>query len=312
MPRYAMPNQARMRKAAIGKKMTMETDLIQESEVWVQPSKQTEVPDSPITVASTFNYEKMPEITPLPGAWIEVGKGGRPVKSTMYDPPKPAKKKRIRARKKAAVEDDPVSALAEEPSSSKCIGMFERATETRQKLMTKSKNTKYWEHYHQEKQLKMHARDSLIAALADSDMLVEEGFVGPLEKIVAPKLLKLRDNKHKDRVATLRRQARLAAAGARCYTMELEEDGLHADPPIISGRSAQKKRPAASEENRGYPLGKVPRSRDKASASTKRKENATREMREAISTQSEAASNGWMSPSKRGRAKGRAKGCNVM
>jgi len=312
MPRYAMPSHAAMRKAALNKKTRMDTEMIMESEVWdFHPSKQTQAPSSPMSVASTF-YEKMPEITPLPGAWVEVGRGGRPVKSRMYDPPqKPAKKKRVRTRKKNAIEDeerDPaVLALGEEPSSSKCIQMFERTGAVREKQMLKSKDVKFWMRYQHEKQLKVFARDSLVAALADAGLLVGETDE-TLEKIVAPEPLKLRDDARKTRVANLRRQARHAAAGARCYALEVEEEGAPADPPKAAARGAQMKTSAASDKAaRGYPK---PR---KALASAKQEKVADEVrnlVREAASKiEPTAASNGWL-PASMSRRRA-SKGCII-
>jgi len=229
MPKYSMPSQARMRTNAILKKTWMDTEMINESEVLnTLPSKQVAAPTSPITVASTFGLmEKIPEITPLPGAWIEVGKGGRPVKSNMYhDPPhKSAKKKRVRVKKEEE-RDLAVLSLGEEPSSSKCMQIFEHAGVARQKQVAKSKDIKYWMHYQQEKQFKVYARDLLVAEFADEGLLVEQSSIGPLEKIVAPEPLKRRDHARKARVANLRRQTRRAAAGARCYTLEIENEGM--------------------------------------------------------------------------------------
>jgi len=298
-----------MRTNAILKKTWMDTEMINESEVLnALPSKQVAAPTSPITVASTFGLmEKIPEITPLPGAWIEVGKGGRPVKSKMYhDPPhKSAKKKRVRVKKYE--ETDPaVLALGEEPSSSKCMQIFEHASMARKKQVAKSKDIKYWMHYQQEKQFKVYARDLLVAEFADEGLLVEQSSIGPLEKIVAPEPLKRgHDHARKARVANLRRQTRRAAAGARCYTLEIEDEGMPADP------SETDQTTSSAESKRGYPLKKVATRPRKASASAKRKQATKDEMLDAtVKTEVETETNGWM-PVFNGK-RGRTKGCSMM
>ena len=94
-----LAHQHRMRAAAIGKKSGLESAMLMESEIVVSTKvKQRnadDIPASPISIASTFDLNAMPAmkalpgaleiIKPLPGAWMVVGKGGRPRKdSVMY------------------------------------------------------------------------------------------------------------------------------------------------------------------------------------------------------------------------------------
>jgi len=89
----------------------------------------------------------------------------------------------------------------------------------------KAKEAKHWARYQRDKQLKIFARDTLIAALAHGGMLME----GEVEAVV-PEPLKQRNDKGRSRGAKLRRQARFASAAARCYSVEMddEEIGGHA------------------------------------------------------------------------------------
>merc|ERR1719446_1493922 len=107
---------------------------------------------------------------PLPGAWVVVGKGGRPVHANklMYNEPtemqKKKRKKRVRAPKDQMSEDLSIlerladlECSAPEPSARSVI---------KAKCVSKAKEAKHWARYNQAKQLKVLACDTLVAALA--------------------------------------------------------------------------------------------------------------------------------------------------
>jgi hypothetical protein len=230
MPKYAVQPQWRSRRAAIGKKCEVDYALLMESELDFSAKKSVEVPTSPISITA-FDFPSVPEMKPLPGAWVTIGKGGRPVKeSLMYDEPAKLwgkkKKKRARARKATTSEYDPVvevlMALEDMPSSSKCVHALDRSTMLREKAVLKGKEIKFWRSFNEAKMLKVLARDSLIAALADDGMLGESE--AGVEEHRKPKPLKTRHDKGSSRSARMRRKARFAAAAERCYSVEMEEE----------------------------------------------------------------------------------------
>lgn len=254
MPKYAVQPSWRSRRAAIGKKGELDYELLMDSELTIiKPGKQrVGEATSPTSVASSFsspttvatsNFDMVPEMKPLPGAWVTVGKGGRPVKeSLMYHEPAKtqvkSKKKRVRARKDRKSEDAPLddylASLEEAPSTSKCLQAIGRSTEQRQKELDRLKESKHWKEYRQAKQLKALARDHLIVALVDGGLLddVSEGTV------VAPEPPKRRNDKGSSHGAKCRRKARLAAAAARCYSVEMGEDEPLVEMPIKSQPTA--------------------------------------------------------------------------
>jgi len=196
---------------------------------------------SPTTVASTFDLNMMPvilplpgaleAIKPLPGAWVVVGKGGRPLfkDGMMYDAPSPKQKKKEQKKKNRPLkipdsdnESTVFADLAEAPSTSTCERTLRRSTTRHQKEVSKQKELKYWAAYRQEKATKILARDMLIYVLANEGMLGDETDERVL-KMVAPESLPRRHDKGSSRGAKLRRQARFAAAAARCYSAEETE-----------------------------------------------------------------------------------------
>jgi len=85
MPKLAaVQPQWRSRREAIGKKGAVDYELLMESEVdfTISGKEPNTVTNSPTSIEST-HAELAPEMKPLPGAWVTVGKGGRPV-SLMY------------------------------------------------------------------------------------------------------------------------------------------------------------------------------------------------------------------------------------
>lgn len=229
MPKYAVQPQWRSRRAAIGKKGELDYELLMESEVEViMPSKErVQMPSSPVSIASTLDVTVVPEMRPLPGAWVTVGKGGRPVKDNiMYDEPPKAKPKNKKKRRKAASSEDDSEGetlVTLGASSSKCLERLSRAQAAREKEVRKAKDAKHWLHYQQTKQLKLLARDTLVAAL------VEEGLLEGYEDARKPEPIKRRNEKGSSRAAKARRKARLAAVAARCYAVDVSEDELQVD-----------------------------------------------------------------------------------
>lgn len=239
MPKYALPPQWRNRRAAIGKKNELESEMLMESELIIttKPYKyNVDLAASPTTISSAFDFNAMPAMKPLPdaleamkplpGAWMVVGKGGRPLKDTvMYDEPIPRrkKKKHNRARKPPSSDDDDsnvLADLAEEPSTSTCEQMLHRSMMRRERELGKKRDLKYWEHYREEKQHKIHAHNMLIYVLADGGML--EGCTE--EELSAPEPLKRDHKRMHDKGsrhgAKIRRQNRFASAVLRCYSIE--------------------------------------------------------------------------------------------
>lgn len=217
----------RQRRFAIGKKVELETEMLWESET-LKPIPDDQIgskPSSPISVASVFAGELQPLV--LPGAWTVVGKGGKPVKK-MYDEPKKAdegknKKKKAKKARKVPVEDDaPLITLEEEPSSSKCMQTLERSIAARDKQVTRSHEAKFWAGYRQEKQLKREALAVLIAALErdKDDDKDDDDETAELKTQFKP-AFSCKANGAKDKI---RRRARSAAAAARCFLHDADED----------------------------------------------------------------------------------------
>jgi hypothetical protein len=215
----------------------MDYELLMESELEVINVKsnkdRVDAPSSPVSIASSLDVLAVPELKPLPGAWVTVGKGGRPVKEPlMYNEPAKMvvgttktkkKKKRTSARMASMSEDDAEVeihvALEEAGPSAQCLSGHWRATVQHEKAVNKGKELKYWQRYQQTKQLKELARDTLIAALADGGMLCDEGDEA---SEVVPKTEK-RHDKGSSRGLKARRKARFASASARCYSIDHDE-----------------------------------------------------------------------------------------
>jgi len=280
MPKLAaVQPQWRSRRDAIGKKGAVDYELLMESEVdfTIAGKERNTVTNSPTSIDST-HLEFAPEMKPLPGAWVTVGKGGRPV-SLMYKSATVLSTLNPRAAEFLpayyAIEDssneanhvdeilrmmhhlvsvndseqlmlakqfadaDPIDDLEteieEEASSSPCLQAQGRSTRQREKALARAKDAKYWRKYQQAKHLKVVARDTLIAALAEACAEEDEG----ADEIRRPSALPRRNDKGSSHGAKARRKARFASAAARCY-MEEDEDEM---PPVHAARS--EKTPAA-------------------------------------------------------------------
>lgn len=250
----------RQRDSAIARKGAIEVapwDEIDEN-VSLQMSKQPlkasqplkpalKQPNSPVSVASTLDAETKPldaEIKPLilPGAWIVVGKRGKPdfQNSKMYDEPaKMATKKKTKKKKaKNAVEAEaePLVVLEEEASSSNCLRALDRSTAQRDKMVTHAKEAKFWADYQRAKQLKREALHELIAALAVGDDQVEAAAPAPSAKKPT------KDHKANSNKDKARRRARSAAAAARC-SLHDEDEGA----PVAAAFTAKEAPPRESE-----------------------------------------------------------------
>jgi len=225
----------RQRDLAIARKGAYETDLLFAEEdihdvVAAQPLKLTEAnvktqvmtsPGSPVSVASTLDVlpGEIKSIV-LPGAWVVVGKGGKPMKNgKMYDEAVvktlPAKKKKKTRKDDQLKEPEPLLVLEEAASSSTSLRQFERSTTQRKKQLARSKDAKYWASYQHAKQMQRGAVDDLVAALMLADGAAEDEAAA---RVPTPSLKPTnnKDNQANSSKDKARRRARSAAAEARC------------------------------------------------------------------------------------------------
>jgi len=206
-------------------------------------------PSSPTSVASTLDASSMlpdGEIKPLnlPGAWIVVGKRGKPDlhRVKMYDEPMqaPTKKKKKRAKKTETIaEDEPLAdvlLLEEAASSSVCLRALDRSIVQRGKLVTRAKEARHWAGYQRAKQRKREALHELIAALT----------CDPTERAApAPTAERpTKDHKANSSKDKARRRARSAAAAARCL---LHDEGEGAIANIAEEAQTEVKRAAKAK-----------------------------------------------------------------
>jgi len=256
----------RERRAALSKKSNLEAELLSESEIVITGKSVGPIqpPSSPVSVASIFNAT--PEIKPitLPDAWTVVGKGGRPLKNEkMYDAPnlepkkaKKKRKKRMSKRETDSVGEDniePVLATldVELPSSSaQALGRQLR----HRKLVAHGLEAKAWVKYRQAKELRALARDMLVAALAEdgtAECDAGETTIGSEASSQHKAIRKVAyNNKTKSRIDMARRKARHAAASARCYWPEADDEHFpeQAQPEVgqrVTKRSKRAKKRTA-------------------------------------------------------------------
>ena len=227
----------RQRRFATNRKGAFETDMLFEDEDGFNMAPKpltsknampnlSSQPDSPVSVASALNVPVEVKPLMLPGSWVVVGKGGKPLKNDkMYDEPVSAskKKKKKKSRARTIAESELlVVTLEEAASSSKCLQAVERSTTRRNKLVARSQDAKHWAGYHRAKQLKRDALDELVAALSLVDDAGDEA-TPPAPP--APKATK--DHKANSSKDKARRRARSEAAAARCFPYDLDEkDGI--------------------------------------------------------------------------------------
>jgi len=220
-------------------------------------------PSSPATVFAVLDDTKMPEITPLPGSWLTVGKKGRPIKDMsamkMYDPPSPTRKKQKKKRRHAKKDLDPIKDLDAkiEQASTSAESACYRASERRAKKCVVGKDERFWARYRQAKRA-MEAERDLLFPQAEAE---EEAIPAPAAR---------RDPKKRRPATKARHHARLASRDARCYPLEGQEDAAEVPPPPLSlqrsptpvwVRRPRKEEGASSEESgwrivgkRGKPL----------------------------------------------------------
>ena len=171
MPKNATMPQWRTRREAISKKFDIDGELHLENETIIIGKKQPEEIQQPVSSpTSIFQLpDLIPEMQPivLPGSWLVVGKGGKPILPTkMYEEPivaKKKKKKKSRTRKAEATQES-IWALEESPSSSKCLQSLHTATAHHEKLAMRGQTVKYWKRYRDQRRMKIHARDVLLAS----------------------------------------------------------------------------------------------------------------------------------------------------
>lgn len=223
--KYATQPHWRQRRQAIGRKMGLEAEMLFDSEPLPAKSKPDMPPHSPVTVAA--NLFDLPEIKPivLPGTWIEVGKGGKPLRSEqkMYNEPKKKPRKRNRRPKEEQEEQQvapSMSAYEELPSSSKCLAKLAQTMLKHEQAVTRKHEAKHWAKYRQDRALKSLARDELVAVLAANDSLADDDDgAGSLATSRARPIPKkwLHDPRKRSHAERTRRTSRFAAAAARCY-----------------------------------------------------------------------------------------------
>jgi hypothetical protein len=188
----------------------------------VQVDDQLSKPSSPVSVASTLGVPGELKSLILPGAWVTVGKGGKPLRNgKMYDAPvnELTKKKKKRTRRKADTlsELEPlVLTLEEVASSSKCLESLEHSSAQRRKQMMRSKDAKHWAGYNRAKLLKREALDALIAVLEDPS---QDSLSKPPPTATKPR----KDNKANQQKDKSRRNARSTAAAVRCLLQDADE-----------------------------------------------------------------------------------------
>jgi len=189
---------------------------------YVQVDDQLSEIGSPVSVASTLGVPGELKSLTLPGAWVTVGKGGKPLANDkMYDAPvhKLTKKKKKRTRRKADAlsELEPlVLALEEVPSSSKCLQSLEHSTAQRRKQLMRTKDGKHWARYNRAKLLKVEALAALVATLEDPS---EDALSTTPPTAAKPR----KDNKANQQKDKIRRKARSAAAALRCLPYDDDE-----------------------------------------------------------------------------------------
>jgi len=238
MPKYGQQTQWRERHAAISKKC-LDSDMLHESEYILPNLGKTPMIDpqtSPTSIFSTPLPSLMPEMQPivLPGAWVTVGKKGKPLKETkMYiDPPKMKAKKKKRSRKLRpddielleAVKKSTLSSsgpaqgwglLEEAPSVSACLNEHARSCLQKEKQSHGGKAIKYWVKFHREKEIAAIARDELCARIDDDGIIIDE-----VAHVPHPKL---RDDKARGRRAAARSRVRHESQAARCYWPDADD-----------------------------------------------------------------------------------------
>jgi len=228
-----MPTRAsfRRRHLAIGRKGAFETELLfaeeygseQVSKSHDDNSKMNTTPESPVSIAAALDLPVEVQPLTLPGSWMVVGKGGKPLKNDkMYEEPRVVKKKRKKKRARQAEPDadsehEPlVLTLEDSAASSKCLAALGRSSTQRDTLMHRAKEAKRWAVYQRAKAMKRSALEELVAALfvaADDDAGGEAASPARAPPSISKPLKDPKANGPKDKA---RRRARSAADAARC------------------------------------------------------------------------------------------------
>jgi len=255
MPKHTQPLW-RTRRNAIDKKGALDVELLQDTETIVMSRKRPEMPTRPMH--SPTSILQVPEMLPemqaliLPGAWVEVGKRGKPIINTkMYELPVVAKKKKKRTRKAEAVPES-ILALEEAPASSKCLQVLHTATSYHEKAATLGRTVKYWTRYRQQHALKIQARDALLASAMFSD---EDDALEERASLGVPAPTK-RDNKKLGARDKARRLARDAKAEYAFWPAELDEPAESTElPAAATETSLPTVTPQMSVSKRSLPTG---------------------------------------------------------
>lgn len=224
----------RQRRQAIRRK-SFDTDLLRDcdSESLATAVKAPAYESSPVTIASSFASLMPPEMKPLPGAWVTVGKGGRILKDVMYSPPKTSTKKKKKKKARSKVDDEAHDIfLDEEPSNSKAmaaVDSFHRKCSHQDRARERAREAKYWHRYQQAKQGKAEALEQLLfqlmvdGQLDEANALVGEPTGWPRARTAAK-----RHTHMGSQAERTRRQVRRAAAATRCF----EGEGAAVEPTV--------------------------------------------------------------------------------
>jgi len=239
MPKYAVAYERRHQREVLGRKGALEAQMVATSEIFeseVTPTK--EAPQSPISVLSNAIDLELKPLT-LPGAWVVVGKKGRPAKveGKMYDDAVKAKKKK--RKRKSKVVDEPQepadmlaaaadlaaaqrAALEDAPSTSESVDRSARTFARHAKAATRGRSAKAWAGRRLARHEKIAARDALIDALAADGMLEEVGeATSPgASRTSKPEHSAPRKTDRSSHAQKTRRAARFQAAAAHCYSPE--------------------------------------------------------------------------------------------
>ena len=194
---------SRARSRALSRKNFLEAAILDESEIVVEKRKPEPMVQSPTSILAPPPHETMTPMQ-LPDAWMVVGKRGKPVKQ-----PLPAKKRRTRTRRSAAAKNDtPLQIMTDGPLPSKCVALHVARIDRLQKGKERSLLFKHWLKRRRKREAAVAARDAHVELLETGE---EAGYRDSRHK-------KPQRSRDKERRQAARRQARLLAAEARCFS----------------------------------------------------------------------------------------------
>lgn len=287
--RYAFPPQHRQWRNNTRKKGCLEVEMIWDSEaVPVLEKRPAGSPiGSPVSVQDDVYF---PEIKPLvlPSSWTVIGKNGKPLKGKTYDEPQTKKKKSKKKTSKVTIDNEPLADLAEMPSSSKTLRACDVADAKRFKEVTRAREAKHWANYRDTKAVKKEAHATLNAMFAIADHARarvggDEGRLGrrlekmqeqmidtALERVTAQHKERRKSLKGDSKKVRTRRDARSAAAVARCFALEDNEYAQILINPLalLAKQKMATEEKALTPSSRAMAVGKV---KDDTPAASKHK-----------------------------------------